>query len=73
MCCKKPQILGGLPRRLVIQADNAPKETKKTITSAMAMWLLAQLEHSRLQTIECCYLLVGHTRDIIGAIFAFVS
>ena len=65
--------LGCLPKRLVFQADNTPKETKNTITLATAVWLLAQLQHTRLQVIEFCYLVVGHTHDLIDAVFAFVS
>ena len=64
---------GSLPRRLVIQADNTPKETKNTITLATAVWLLVQLQHTRLEAIEFCYLIVGHTHDLIDAVFAFVS
>lgn len=62
-----------LPRRLILQADNTPKETKNTITLAMAVWVLAQLQQTRLQSIEFCYLIVGHTHDLIDAIFSFVS
>ena len=65
--------LGCLPKRLVFQADNTPKEIKNTITLATAVWLLAQLQHTRLQVIEFCYLVVGHTHDLIDAVFAFVS
>ena len=64
---------GQLPRRFVIQADNTAKETKNTITLFAAAWLLAQLQHTRLQFIEFCYLIVGHTHDLIDAIFAWVG
>ena len=66
-------ILGMLPRRFVIQADNTAKETKNTITLSAAAWLLAHLQHTRLETIEFCYLMVGHTHDLIDAIFSFVN
>ena len=66
-------VLGQLPRRFVIQADNTAKETKNTITLSAAAWLMAQLQHTRLEQIEFCYLVVGHTHDLIDATFAFVS
>ena len=34
---------------------------------------MSQLQHTRLECIEFCYLVVGHTHDLIDAIFAFVS
>lgn len=66
-------VLKTMPKKLVFQANNTVKETKNTIVLAAAVWLLANLEHSRLQSIEFVYLLVGHTHDIIDAIFAFVG
>jgi len=39
----------------------------------MAVWLLAHLEHTRLQSIEFAFLIVGHTHDLIDAVFAYVS
>jgi hypothetical protein len=64
---------GTLPRRLFIQADNTAKETKNTITIFIALWLLAQLEHTRLEAIEFGYLLVGHTHDLIDTTFSYVN
>ena len=67
------RVMGNLPRRLFVQADNTPKETKNTIVLFAAAWLLAQLQHTRLQSIEFGYLVVGHTHDLIDAIFAHTS
>ena len=48
--------MGCLPRRLVIQADNTPKDTRSTVALAMAVWLLVHFQRTRLQTIEFRYL-----------------
>ena len=66
-------IRGELPSRLFIQADNTVKETKNTICLFAAAWLLAQLKGTRLQSIEFGYLVVGHTHDLIDAMFAYIS
>ena len=66
-------IKGMLPRRLFIQADNTVKETKNTISLFGAAWLLAQLRGTRLHCIEFGYLVVGHTRDLMDAMFAYIS
>lgn len=65
--------IGCLPRALFLQADNTRKETKNTITLFCAVWLLCQLQHTRLESIEFAYLVVGHTHDLIDACFAYVS
>lgn len=67
------RLMGNVPRRLFVQADNTAKETKNTIVLFAAAWLLAQLQHTRLQSIEFGYLVVGHTHDLIDAIFAYTS
>ena len=67
------EVMGQLPRRLFIQADNTSKETKNTIALYAAAWLLVQLRGTRLQCIEFGYLVVGHTHDLIDAMFAYVS
>ena len=67
------EIMGELPRRLFIQADNTSKETKNTIALYAAAWLLVQLRGTRLQCIEFGYLVVGHTHDLIDAMFAYIS
>ncbi|OLQ15572.1 hypothetical protein AK812_SmicGene152 [Symbiodinium microadriaticum] len=67
------EVMGQLPRRLFIQADNTSKETKNTIALYAAAWLLVHLRGTRLQCIEFGYLVVGHTHDLIDAMFAYVS
>ena len=67
------EIMGELPRRLFIQADNTSKETKNTIALYAAAWLLVQLRGARLQCIEFGYLVVGHTHDLIDAMLAYIS
>ena len=62
-------ILGVLPRTLVIQADNTYKETKNTITIWGAIWLMLQLEGTRLEAVEFVFLLVWHAHDIVGCNF----
>ncbi len=46
------QVLGTIPRRLLIGADNTAKETKNTIVLGVACWLMVQLRGTRLETIE---------------------
>ena len=67
------RIMGRLPKCLFIQADNTSKETKNTITIFAAAWLMTQLPRTHLEQIEFAYLVVGHTHDLIDAIFAYVS
>ena len=67
------RTLGQLPRRFFVQADNTAKETKNTITLFAATWLLAHLQYTRLECIEFGFLVVGHTHDLIDAVFAYVS
>ena len=62
-----------LPRRMFIHADNTAKETKNTIVLYAAIWMLVQMQRTRLQSIEFGYLLVGHTHDLIDAMFAWVG
>ncbi|CAK0832316.1 unnamed protein product [Prorocentrum cordatum] len=64
---------GVLPRRFFIQADNTAKETKNTIVLGAAVWVLAQLQYTCLTSIEFGFLIVGHTHDIVDAIFAYVG
>ena len=66
-------VRGVIPRRLFFQADNTVKETKNTIFLFAAAWLLIHLKGTRLQTIECGYLVVGHTHDLVDAMFAYIS
>ena len=73
MLCQIHSRLAGLPRRLLIQADNTAKETKNTVCLFAACWVLAQLEHTNLQIIEFAYLIVGHTHDLIDAFFSLVN
>lgn len=73
MLVESVAILGCVPRRLFIKADNTGKETKNTIVIFVALWLLANLQNTRLEVIEFGYLLVGHTHDNIDAIFSYVS
>ena len=65
--------MGVLPRRLFIQADNTAKETKNTIVLYIGLWLLSKLRHTRLESIEFGYLMVGHTHDLVDTIFSFVN
>ena len=65
--------MGCLPKKVFIQADNTPKETKNTITIFVACWLLIQLKGTKLRVVEFAYLLVGHTHDLIDQLFAFIS
>ena len=67
------KVRGELPRRLFVKADNTPKETKNTIVLFGAVWLLAQLKGTRLETIEFGYLIVGHTHDSLDAFFAYIN
>jgi hypothetical protein len=65
--------MGCLPKKVFIQADNTPKETKNTITIFVACWLLIQLKGTKLRVVEFAYLLVGHTHDLIDQLFAFIN
>jgi len=67
------RTLGTLPERIVVQADNTPKETKNTICLYAAVFIMCHIRHTPLQTMEFTYLIPGHTHDIIDAIFALVS
>ena len=60
------RILGFLPRRLMFKADNTHKETKNYITLFAAIWILAQLEGTKLNMIEFVFLMVGHTHDLLA-------
>jgi hypothetical protein len=64
---------GVIPRRLFFQADNTRKETKNTICLFAACWLMIHLRGTRLQRIEFGYLVVGHTHDLVDAMFAYIS
>ena len=64
---------GTVPRRFFIGADNTPKETKNTIVLFCAVWLLSHLYMTELVVIEFGFLLVGHTHNIVDAIFAWLN
>ncbi len=70
MLCQIYDRLAGLPSRLLIQADNTGKENKNTRCLFSACWILAQLQFTRLESIEFAYLIVGHAHDLIDALFA---
>ena len=71
--CDAAQILGCLPRRGCINADNTTKETKNTVVIFACVWILAHLEHTRLEGFDMVYLVVGHTHDIKDAIFSYIN
>ena len=73
MLCQIHSKLGCLPRRFVIQADNTSAEAKNSICLFAACWLFSHLMHTRLETIEFAYLIVGHTHDLIDAFFSLVN
>jgi hypothetical protein len=62
--------LGDLPKTLQINADNTHKETKNTIVLFFCVWLLANLDDTRLTTIELLFLMVGHTHGPVDGFFA---
>ena len=64
---------GVIPRRLFFQADNTREETKNTICLFAACWLMIHLRGTRLQRIEFGHLVVGHTHDLVDAMFAYIS
>ena len=66
-------MLGCLPRRVCINADNTSKETQNTVMLFACAWLLSHLEHTRLEGFDAVLLIVGHTHDIKDAIFSFVN
>ena len=67
------QILGGLPRRVCINADNTTKETKNTIVLFACIWMMVHLQHTRLEGFDMVFLVVGHTHDIKDAIFSYIN
>ena len=65
--------IGMLPRRVFVQANNTGKETKNTIVVWAVVWVLVHLKHTRLESVELGYLMVGHTHDLVDAVFAYVN
>ena len=65
--------IGTLPRRVFVQANNTGKETKNTVVLWAAVWLLVHLKGTRLEAIEFGYLMVGHTHDLVDAVFAYLN
>ena len=65
--------LGDLPEALYLHADTTYKETKNTITIVTMVWLLCQLEGTRLKEMHLVFLMVGHTHDLVDAFFAQIS
>ena len=71
--CDAVQILFCLPQRVCIHADNTNTDTKNTIVIFACAWILAHLQHTKLEGFDMVFLVVGHTRDIKYAIFSYIN
>ena len=64
---------GDLPEEFFINADNTSKETKNNQCMHFFIWLLINLEDTKLWSITLLFLLVGHTHNKLGRFFSRVK
>ena len=70
---KRAMQEGTIPEEWFINADNTTKETKNTIVSSFIIWLLLNLEGSRLWCVTCIYQIVSHTHNKLDRCFGLIK
>ena len=65
----RAMLEGELPEEWFINADNTPKETKNNQCICFMIWLLINLDTTRLCSITLLFMIVGHTHNKLDRFF----